>query len=36
VGVLISLFIIEELVNGWRHGFQARGGVAEPVLPPVA
>jgi TRAP-type C4-dicarboxylate transport system permease small subunit len=34
-GFLISLFTIEELVNGWRHGFQARGRVAEPVQLPV-
>ena len=31
-GVLISLFTIEELVNGWRHGFQPRGkAVDEPI-----
>jgi TRAP-type C4-dicarboxylate transport system permease small subunit len=31
-GGLVSLFTIEELVNGWRHGFQPRGKeVDEPV-----
>jgi TRAP-type C4-dicarboxylate transport system permease small subunit len=31
-GGLISLFTIEELVNGWRHGFQPRGkAVDEPI-----
>ena len=35
-GLLISLFTIEELVNGWRYGFQTRGRAAGPVLPPVA
>jgi TRAP-type C4-dicarboxylate transport system permease small subunit len=36
-GGLISLFTVEELVNGWRHGFQARGkAVAEPIRPPIS
>ena len=36
-GALISLFTIEELVNGWRRGFQARGREAvEPIRPPVS
>jgi hypothetical protein len=26
-GVLVALFTIEQLVNGWRHGF------AEPIRP---
>ncbi len=31
-GGLVSLFTIEELVNGWRHGFQPRGkAVDEPI-----
>jgi TRAP-type C4-dicarboxylate transport system permease small subunit len=35
-GALVALFTVEELVNGWRHGFAARAGApAEPVLPPV-
>jgi hypothetical protein len=30
-------FTVEELVNGWRHGFQARGkAVAEPIRPPIS
>ena len=24
-GVLVSLFTVEELVNGWRHGFEGAG-----------
>jgi len=36
-GGLIALFTTEELVNGWRHGFHARGtAAAEPVRPPAA
>jgi TRAP-type C4-dicarboxylate transport system permease small subunit len=36
-GALIALFTAEELVNGWRHGFQARGRTAaEPIRPPVS
>jgi len=35
-GGLIMLFVIEELVNGWRHGFESPEGVeAAPPLPPV-
>jgi len=30
-GVLVALFTIEELVNGWRHGFE---GPAQPGLEP--
>ena len=33
-GALISLFTIEELVNGWRRGFQARGRHGVEILPP--
>ena len=32
-GVLISLFTLEELINGWRHGFPARPTL--PTLPPI-
>ena len=32
-GVLISLFTLEELINGWRHGFPARPTLA--TLPPI-
>jgi TRAP-type C4-dicarboxylate transport system permease small subunit len=36
-GALVSLFTVEELVNGWRRGFQARGQAApEPIRPPVS
>jgi TRAP-type C4-dicarboxylate transport system permease small subunit len=36
-GALIALFATEELVNGWRHGFQARGmAAAGPIRPPVS
>jgi TRAP-type C4-dicarboxylate transport system permease small subunit len=36
-GGLVALFTIEELVNGWRHGFQAPGrATAEPIRPPVS
>jgi TRAP-type C4-dicarboxylate transport system permease small subunit len=36
-GGLISLFTVEELVNGWRHGFQARDKAApEPIRPPIS
>jgi TRAP-type C4-dicarboxylate transport system permease small subunit len=34
-GVLIALFTIEQLVNGWKHGFEGpedRDEVREPVL----
>jgi len=35
-GGLVSLFTIEELVNGWRHGFEGRrASAAPPLLPPV-
>lgn len=35
-GGLVSLFTVEELVNGWRHGFEGRGAtVAAPMPPPV-
>ena len=30
-GALIVLFTTEELVNGWRCGFQDRGRAAEPI-----
>jgi len=29
-GVLIALFTLEELINGWRHGFPARAPVMAP------
>jgi hypothetical protein len=32
-GALISLFTLEELINGWRHGFPARPSL--PPLPPT-
>jgi TRAP-type C4-dicarboxylate transport system permease small subunit len=32
-GVLISLFTLEELINGWRHGFPSRPTL--PTLPPI-
>jgi TRAP-type C4-dicarboxylate transport system permease small subunit len=36
-GALIALFTTEELVNGWRHGFQGRDrAAAEPIRPPVS
>jgi TRAP-type C4-dicarboxylate transport system permease small subunit len=36
-GGLVCLFTIEELVNGWRHGFKAPGKApAEPIRPPVS
>ncbi len=36
-GGLIALFTAEELVNGWRRGFEARGRPApEPIRPPVS
>ena len=34
-GVLIALFTIEQLVNGWKHGFEGpedRDDTREPVL----
>ena len=31
-GVLIALFIVEQLVNGWRHGFAARRHVEEQFV----
>jgi TRAP-type C4-dicarboxylate transport system permease small subunit len=35
-GGLITLFVIEELINGWRRGFESPEGVeAGPTLPPV-
>ena len=35
-GGLVSLFTIEELVNGWRHGFEgSRASAAAPLPPPV-
>ena len=35
-GALVALFTLEELVNGWRRGFEAPGkAVAEPVRPPI-
>jgi len=35
-GGLISLFVIEELINGWRRGFEPPAGIAVgPSLPPV-
>jgi len=35
-GGLVSLFTIEELVKGWRHGFEGRrASAAPPLLPPV-
>ncbi len=36
-GALVALFTVEELINGWRRGFQARGRAAavEPIRPPV-
>jgi hypothetical protein len=27
-GALITLFTIEQLVNGWRNGFDSRDGVS--------
>lgn len=34
-GVFISLFVIEQLVNGWHNGFEAREVQPDdPVLPP--
>ena len=33
-GALVSLFTIEELINGWRRGFQAPGRHAAEILPP--
>ena len=36
-GGLVALFTIEELINGWRHGFQTPGrATAEPIRPPVS
>jgi TRAP-type C4-dicarboxylate transport system permease small subunit len=36
-GALVSLFTVEELVNGWQHGFEGRGREAvEPIRPPVS
>jgi TRAP-type C4-dicarboxylate transport system permease small subunit len=35
-GGLITLFVMEELINGWRRGFESPEGVeAGLVLPPV-
>jgi len=35
-GVLITLFVIEELINGWHRGFEPPAGIAVgPSLPPV-
>lgn len=35
-GVLITLFVVEELINGWRRGFEPPIGVeVGPILPPV-
>jgi TRAP-type C4-dicarboxylate transport system permease small subunit len=36
-GVLVALFTVEELINGWRHGFEGGGpGVIDPGQLPVA
>jgi TRAP-type C4-dicarboxylate transport system permease small subunit len=34
-GLLVSLFTLEELANGWRRGFEAPPAVAEPPPAPV-
>ncbi len=31
-GVLIALFMVEQLVNGWRNGFERDEDVADPLL----
>ena len=36
-GVLVALFTVEELVNGWRHGFErASSALTDPGRLPVA
>ena len=36
-GALISLFMVEELVNGWRYGFEGPAGVGPgPSAAPMA
>ena len=30
-GLLIVLFTVEQLVNGWRHGFEGPGGAADEM-----
>ncbi len=32
-GALVALFTLEELINGWRHGFESREGDAADALP---
>jgi hypothetical protein len=29
---LIALFMVEQLVNGWRNGFEREEDVADPLL----
>jgi TRAP-type C4-dicarboxylate transport system permease small subunit len=29
-GVLVALFTLEELINGWRHGFPVRPAALPP------
>ena len=33
-GLLIALFVVEELVNGWRHGFERRHRAGAGLPPP--
>jgi TRAP-type C4-dicarboxylate transport system permease small subunit len=32
-GALVALFTLEELINGWRHGFESREGADADALP---